>query len=199
MQIQVLSVNIITVPTAKGSYQKADTAYKNLSFQGKVEGKVVMSFGITADSFKQLAVAQPGDVFDVEVVKNQAGFNDWVKMTKGVAGAGQATNVQPGVVQAPRSAAASSPVRSTYETPEERAVKQVYIVKQSSVSNAVATLSVGAKSVKPEDVIALAQKYTDFVFSRDANKVSTIGGASGFDDIPDLDNPALFEGQPNIV
>ena len=43
MKIQVLSVQIITTPTAKGNYQTADVAYKNLTFQGKVEGKKVMT------------------------------------------------------------------------------------------------------------------------------------------------------------
>ena len=76
MKIQVLSVQIITTPTAKGSYQTADVAYKNLTFQGKVEGKKVMSFGATKDSFSALATAQPGDIFDVNVVKNDKGYND---------------------------------------------------------------------------------------------------------------------------
>jgi hypothetical protein len=36
MNITLLSVEVQTVPTAKGSYQKANVAYKNNSFQGKV-------------------------------------------------------------------------------------------------------------------------------------------------------------------
>ena len=87
MQIQILSVQITTTPTARGSYQVADVAYKNLTYQGKVEGKKVMSFGATKDAFGTLATANPGDVYEVNVVKNDKGYNDWVSMSKGVANA----------------------------------------------------------------------------------------------------------------
>mgnify|MGYP003353238654 CR=1 FL=1 len=61
MNITLLNVTINTKPTKNGkSYQEADVAYKNNSFQGKVEGKKVMSFGATAEAFKVLAQAQPG-------------------------------------------------------------------------------------------------------------------------------------------
>lgn len=162
MKIQVLSVQITTVPTQKGSYQVADVAFKNLTFQGKVEGKKIMSFGATKDSFGVLATAQPNDVYDVNVVKNDKGYNDWVGMTKGTAD-GQDTAARPAAGQP---VTGNAPARtSTYETPEERAKKQVYIVRQSSLSNAIDTLTVGSKSaLKPDEVIDLARKYTDFVF-----------------------------------
>jgi hypothetical protein len=180
MQIQILSVTIETKPTAKGSYQVADVAYKNLSFQGKVEGKKVMSFGATAEGFKALALAQPGEIYEVTVVKNDKGYNDWTSLAKSGAGTPAAEGNATGSNGGSARAATSTPVRSTYETPEERAIKQVYIVKQSSVSNAIATLSVGAKIVKPVDVLELAQQYTDFVFGKKSV------GASGFEDFPDV-------------
>ena len=161
MKIQVLSVQVTTVPTAKGSYQVADVAFKNLTFQGKVEGKKIMSFGATKASFEVLATAQPNDVYDVNVVKNDKGYNDWVSMTKGTAdGAGptqQAAVGQPTTGNAPART-------STYETPEERAKKQVYIIRQSSLSNAVAALSVGAKApLKSADVFAVAKDFEAYV------------------------------------
>lgn len=56
---------------------------------------------------------------------------------------------------------------STYETPEERAKKQVYIVRQSSLSNALTALAIGAKTPpKPDEVIELARKYEDYVFGK---------------------------------
>ncbi len=55
--------------------------------------------------------------------------------------------------------------RSTYETPEERAKKQVYIVRQSSLSVARDNLAVGAKSPPDaESIIALARKFEAYVF-----------------------------------
>jgi hypothetical protein len=162
MNITILSVDIKTVPTAKGSYQTADVAYKNNSFQGKVEGKKVMSFGATKDSFSTLALAQPGESYEVTIVKNDKGYNDWVSMAKAEAGANSPAVSAPAGGKAP----AATP-RSTYETPEERAQRQVLIVRQSSLSAAVNLLLAGAKTPPPvENVLALAKQFEDFVFGK---------------------------------
>lgn len=180
MKIQVLSVQVQTVPTKSGSYQVADVAFKNLTFQGKVEGKKVMSFGATKDAFTTLATAQPNDIFEVNVVKNDKGYNDWVSMTKGDAN----TPTQ----QAPtgQSATGNGTARtSTYETPEERAKKQVYIVRQSSLSNAIDSLSVGGKSaLKPDEVIDLARKYEAYVFGSAAIPAPESFPDESFPDMP---------------
>jgi hypothetical protein len=178
LKIKVLSVTVTTVPTAKGSYQMADVAFKNLTF-GKVEAKKIMSFGATAAAFTTMSTAQQGDEFDVEVVKNDKGYNDWTKVSKSD---GTTEEKQP-APSFQRGASTTQPARSTYETPEERAKKQVYIVRQSSISAAVATLSVGSKSVKSDDVIAMARQYESYVFG------------TGFDDLPasdiDLSEPEV--------
>ena len=190
MNITILSVTIATVPTAKGSYQVADVAYKNNTFQGKVEGKKVMSFGATANGFKALSTAQPGETYEVEVVKNDKGYNDWVSMQKaGVGVGGPQTGQTPQGIQG-KTGASTTP-RSTYETPEERAAKQVFIVRQSSLATAERMLSVGAKApVKVEDVLTVAQKLEAYVFAK-----PKLGGESGFDDVPDFD----FEETPNVT
>ena len=164
MNITLLSVDIKTVPTAKGSYQTADVAYKNNSFQGKVEGKKVMSFGATKDSFSILALAQPGESYEVTIVKNDKGYNDWVSMAKAEAGASSPAVSAPAGGKAP----AATP-RSTYETPEERAQRQVLIVRQSSLSAAVNLLLAGAKTPPPvENVLAIAKQFEDYVFGKQA-------------------------------
>jgi hypothetical protein len=160
MNITLLSVDIKTVPTAKGSYQTADVAYKNNSFQGKVEGKKVMSFGATKNAFTSLSTATPGQTYEVEIVKNDKGYNDWINLAPAVAGAASP-------VATPAAGKASSPAaspRSTYETPEERAQRQVMIVRQSSLSTAVASLAVGGKSaLKPIDVVNTAKQFEAYV------------------------------------
>ena len=164
MNITILSVDIKTVPTAKGSYQTADVAYKNNSFQGKVEGKKVMSFGATKDSFSTLALAQPGESYEVTIVKNDKGYNDWVSMAKAEAGASSPAVSAPAGGKAP----AATP-RSTYETPEERAQRQVLIVRQSSLSAAVNLLLAGAKTPPSvENVLAVAKQFEDYVFGKQA-------------------------------
>lgn len=179
MQISILNVSVQTVPTAKGSYQVADVAFKNLTY-GKVEGKKIMSFGATKDAFGVLSTAQAGQVFTVTVVKNDKGYNDWVSVVPG-AGA-------PDSAPTPTKSAAPSTRPSTYETAEERAQRQVLIVRQSSLSAAVATLAVGSKGVKPTDVIDVAKQYEAYVFGKEAADP----GGDGVDDLRVFDSPEVF-------
>lgn len=185
MNVTILSVDVKTVPTTKGgSYQVAEIAYKNNTFQGKVEGKKLMSFGAGSETFKVLSIASSGSTFEIDVVKNDKGFNDWVKATPAIAiaGAASAPTVDPS--QGMAASKAATQVRSTYETPEERAAKQVYIVRQSSVSGAINILSVGAKA--PPDVnkvLEVARQLENYVFDKKDP------GPSGFEDLPDFDIP----------
>lgn len=183
MNITILSIDIKTVPTAKGSYQTADVAYKNNSFQGKVEGKKVMSFGATKDSFATLAQASPGQTYEVTIVKNDKGYNDWVSMAQAQPGA--PSPVAPTATGTTGKPAAASP-RSTYETPEERAQRQVLIVRQSSLSSAAAVLTAGAKTPpSAQAVVALAKEFEAYVFGTEPTDLSIEAMAS--DDIPVVD------------
>jgi len=163
MNITILSTDIKTVPTAKGSYQVADIAYKNNTFQGKVEGKKVMSFGATTNAFKVLAEAVSGDTFNVTVVKNDKGYNDWTQLVRAEAGAAAPAASTSGAASKP-----TTPTKTTYETPEERAQRQVLIVRQSSISSAVAMLCAGAKTPPSlEAVLATAKAFEAYVFGQE--------------------------------
>lgn len=181
MQIQIVTTSIETKPTAKGSYQQLEVVYKNLTFQGKVESKKLMSFGAGASSFKALSESSAGGVYDITVVKNDKGYNDWTSATMAVPGAAAAASATqasyPGSLSKP-----NTTPKSTYETPEERAQRQILIVRQSSVSSAVALLTAGAKSPpKSADVIATAKELEAYVFGVEDS------GPTGFDDLPDFD------------
>lgn len=182
MQIQILSTTIIPATTKTGKpYDVVEVAYKNLTFQGKVEGRKIMPFGNTADTHAALKSAQPGQVFDVTVVKNEAGYNDWtsVKLSDGT----QPAPV-PSAINSPKAAIGAG--RSTYETPEERAQRQILIVRQSSVGHALTLLSLGAKTApKLDEVLETAQQISDFVFQIKS------AGPSGFEDLPDFDVPVV--------
>ena len=52
---------------------------------------------------------------------------------------------------------------SNYPTADERAQTQVYIIRQSSLTNAVTTLATTGKAVSSEDVLALARVYEGHV------------------------------------
>jgi len=177
--IQIIATSVETKPTTKGSYQQLEVTYKNLTYSGKVESKKLMSFGANAGAFKTLAEATNGSQWEVTVVKNAQGYNDWPTVVPS-SGATEATPSP----QTSGAQARSQPgqTRSTYETPEERAQRQILIVRQSSVSSAVSLLTAGAKSPpKASDVIATAKELEAYVFGvADA-------GPTGFDDIPDFD------------
>ena len=176
MQIAIVTTTVTTKPTTRGSYQELEVVYKNLTFQGKIESKKIMSFGAGAASFTTLSTATGGSVWDVSVVKNDKGYNDWVS-TSPATGAPVAEAASAAV-----SKAASTTPRSTYETPEERAQRQILIVRQSSIGSAVNLLTAGAKSPpKLDEVIATAKKLEAYVFG-----IPDVG-ATGFDDIPNFD------------
>ena len=111
-----------------------------------------MRFGAAATTFKTLADAQSGQQYEITIVKNPQGYNDWTACSPANGAASHS--------DAPAAAVAgkaNATPRSTYETPEERAQRQVLIVRQSSLSNAVSCLAVGSKSPpQPAEVIAVA-------------------------------------------
>lgn len=156
MKIQILSVTVTSKTSAAGkSYQNAEVAFKNLD-SGKVESKNITQYSA---AFKVAGDANPGQFFNVVTEKDDKGYWQWKSMERVLEGT-------PSAQPAPASAT-SHTTRSTYETPEERAQKQVYIVRQSSISSALALLSVGAKTPpNPDDVLVVAQKFADWVFAK---------------------------------
>lgn len=175
--IEVILSKVETKLNAKQKpYQQCELTYKRLD-TGKVEAKKIIEY-YAKDIFANAATAASGSQWIVTAEKGEQ-YWEWKGFTPIAPGGGQAPQAQAkaaGVVNNSTSTA----TRSTYETPEERAKKQVFIVKQSSLSNAIETLSVGAKSLKSEDVIALAQMYTDWVF----DTKPTVPFADMEDDIP---------------
>lgn len=183
LTIEIVANPVSTVPTAKGSYQVIDLAYKNKSFQDKLEGKKVMSF-TNKDVFAALQKAQFGEIFEVSRVKNDKGFWDWTAVSTG---GSNPVPTQAQQVAAPVKTGTVAP-KSNYETSEERAARQVLIVRQSSVSSAV-ELAVANKIKDPQEVIAIAKQFEDYVFGKDQayaeEAKETAESTNFFDDMPD--------------
>lgn len=159
MQIDILSVSV----EDKGKYKMMEVAYKGSD--GKVTSKKVMSFGAAADVFKRLTSAKQGDSFEISSTKNDKGYWDWVGIQDATAGAAAS-------MSAPKGANASP--KSTYETAEERANRQVLIVRQSSLSNAVEFLALNGKKVPSvQEVVEVASFFEDYVFGRKDAPVDT--------------------------
>ncbi len=170
--IQVLSANHSTGKSAKGTvYQIVELAYKDME-QGKVASKKIFSFN--KHIFNEAVKAQAGNTYEVAMQKGEQ-YWEWVTM-KWVGGVDQAsspTGFTPQTTQGTFNGGSSkpTPVKTTYETPEERAARQVLIVRQSSLSTATNLLLAGAKSPpSTEAVLGLAQQLTDWVFGNDKVK-----------------------------
>lgn len=181
VQIEIINVAISNPPTKAGNgktYELLDVAYKNKSFQDKVEGKKIVGFSspqVTA----ALKAAQFGDKFTV-VREKDGEFWKWTQLIKdgeAIPMAVQTTSMAPAV----KPTAIPTP-KSTYETAEERAARQVMIVRQSSISSAIALLAAnGGKKNTPEEVVAIATIFEAFVMSKEAPPV---GFADMEDDVP---------------
>ena len=161
LNIEVIKTESTTVPTEKGSYQSLVVTYKNLA-DGKPDSKKMLSFDKDSKAaFKALTGAKDGDIFDV-VSEKVGDYWKW----KSASMAGKSN----GVANAPTTGGykgTTSP-KSTYETPEERAKRQVYIVRQSSIANAIDTLKTDKKVPTVAEVIDVARQYEAFVFGNDS-------------------------------
>jgi len=168
MQITVIDVTENTKKSESGrTFQQLEVAYKNE--QGQPQLKKLISFS-NPNVYKAAKEWVKGDVVNVTTVKNEkTGYWDWI----GLEGDGIVAENKPA------SAATGARVTgSNYETKEERAARQVFIIRQSSLSTAVELLGQG-KSVA--DVIATAKQFEAYVFSK-AEGVDAINELQ--DDIP---------------
>lgn len=157
MRVKIVNVDIENVVKGKSRYSKATVAYL---FNGEARTQAVMSF--TNPAVFKAVQDSVGQEVEVEVTKNDAGYNQWVSVG-GVGGS-------PSPEKAPASASAPVPATrvsgSNYETPAERAARQVYIVKQSSLSAAISLTEANKAKASPEEVISIAQTFVDWVFDK---------------------------------
>lgn len=169
MQISILSVTIEHMPGKNGGYDKAEVAYKGED--GKVSGKNLVSFN-APDAFNVIKEAKNGDVLDVTAEKDAKGYWQWTKVVKL-----DATQVAAQQASPAKSTPATASPKNTYETPEERAIKQMYIVRQSAINAAIATLNPASNTeFSVEDVLQVAKTYEQFVYRKaDEEKPSFSG------------------------
>lgn len=177
MLVKVVSVSREDVPNknGKGTYGKLTVAYRD--DKGKLSEKTILSFTNPA-VFKTFERAEAGTEINVKSEKVGDYWN-WTAILTG----DEATSQAPVATQS--SNGQSTRVTSgNYETKEERALKQRYIVKQSSLSAAVSILTVGAKTPPEVDaVISLADKFVEYVFNDDSKEIKI--SSPKFDDFQD--------------
>jgi len=159
MQITIIDVSQNTLASKTGkTFEQLEVAYKN--DQGQTQSKKLVSFS-NPEVFKVAKTWEKGAVVDIRAIKNEkTGYWDWVGFGQGDAPVATTTG----------STAPTRVTGSTYETKEERAARQILIVRQSSISSAVEL--VAATSTEPstvENVIAIAKQFEEYVFGQENN------------------------------
>ena len=150
-QIVIQDVRLEDVVKGRNRYQVAHVVYTDS--KGAQKEKKVMSFS-NPSVFNTVKELQSGTNVEVSYAKDDPYFN-WAKVEKVDANA-------PAPAPAP---SGGKVLGSQYETREERHQRQLHIVRQSSLSNAIALLTPGAKApLKVEDVLDVAQQLVDFVY-----------------------------------
>jgi hypothetical protein len=155
-KITVLKLDITKAP--KG-YSVAEVAYK--TDDGKTKGMKVLDF-VQKDVFETLKSVKAGDVLNADFEKNAKGFWQFAQLSKtGETAAVQSNNG----VSSSAGEAKKSP--GNWETSTERAARQVMIVRQSSLSTAVALCAaVGDKKAGPDQVIDMARIFEGYVLDK---------------------------------
>lgn len=126
MRIKVLDAQVSKVAKrdGKGTYEVCEVKYTNIDTEKQGSYKIV-GFGPNASVFETFKDAKEDDCFDV-TVKKEGNYFNWVAV--------EAMSGAP--IPAKASGATPAP-RSNFETPDERAMRQVYIARQSSLDRAL--------------------------------------------------------------
>jgi len=132
----------------EGQWQKIDIEYVR---DGKSQKKTLVAIADSKEVVRKLVQEfNEGDNIEVTLKKSEKGdFWNW-------------TDVAP-VVGQQATTKSSTQVKGGWETPEERARKQVYIVRQSSIANALEFHKNNAK-VTHKDILATAAIFEEYVF-----------------------------------
>lgn len=177
MQINIIDVGQPQTLTNRNGrqYQTLEVTYKD-EF-GKVTNKKLMSFS-NPEVFRTAQTWEKGDSINLATEKDDNGYWQWTKVLAEGEEAPAPTDRSAGGSSPKASTATTRVTGSNYETKEERALRQLMIVRQSSLSNAVATLATRNTEISSNEVINLAKVYEGFVMGQ-AQSIDQLS-----DDIP---------------
>jgi hypothetical protein len=170
-----LNLNTQVAKNGGGTYPGWELVYRGTD--GKVDtiAKHANSLKFSPTLKAALEGLAVNDEFTVELEKGDKGFWEIVSISKG-------TNLPAQTAAQRREASTSttseprykSDKTNTYETPEERALRQALIVRQSSVTTAQAMLGSKASAA---DIFKLASEVENFVWAGyEDRKAPTTGG-----------------------
>lgn len=153
MLIKLIAVEVNAVPGKK--YRQIDVSYK--SDKGETKGKKLMDFSVKK-GLNYLLEGKAGDALEVTAVKNGEYWN-W----EAIAPASAESAAAPAASGGGKGYVA--PARD-FETKDERAARQVMIVRQSSISSAVSLLKTEKNIPSVEEVLKVAQAFEAFVMGK---------------------------------
>ena len=167
MRIQVTSVGPevqkkTSKPNKFGKLSSFSQIEVNYLSNGRAGKRQIMSFNPN-NVYDTLMAATEGQEFEI-TTKQDGEYTNWDTATP-VAASAKADTAE-STTSTGKPAKGATAFKSTYETPEERAKKQVYIVRQSSIAQAVAFIAQtegGEPSVA--DVLNVAKQFENYVFA----------------------------------
>ena len=170
MQVTIVTAPNVTVNPPKGkgrAWKKMEVLYRTVD--GKVSTKILVSF-TNPTVFEQFEKSKVGEVYEVETVKgepNAEGRSFWEWKSAHAVGAADAAPTSDSEGPTPEPVVfpqyAAPVVRGPVKVLITEVDRQRSIVRQSSLAQAVATLSAGGKSVGYYEVSTLAAKYEAWV------------------------------------
>ena len=173
MQIKVIKTSVEKIKT----YFKLNVVFRDLDTD-KVDGRNILSF-VNKEVYGVLSKAEKDDCFEIAEKTNDKGYPEITSATK-ITAPESTGNTTVNVVN--KTGATATP-RSNYETPEERAERQKYIIRQSSLERAIQNLSIGAKSpLETKVIISQAKEFEDFVLNKPSGMAAILAMQ---DDIPE--------------
>lgn len=167
MQIKVVNVTVEKKAPAAGrkqGYKMAEVVYRD--DRNEVKTKKLVSFK-EPKVFETLESASTNEAFEVEQRKD-GDYWVWTSVTK-------VDDSQAAMATTQSASKASSGTsglgRSNYETPEERALRQRLIVRQSSLAQAIefakfATAHDANQAFSQNDIKVIAEDFHDWVYQK---------------------------------
>lgn len=192
---KVVEINLDTqVPkNGGGTYPGATISFRDAN--GKLQEKAFHANALKFNAALKngLENLQAGDNFVANADKNDNGFWEWKSIAKAGAEVPKQATAQPNT-----KAPANTSSGGNWATAEERAQTQVYIVRQSSLTNALKLFEIqGYKKATPEEVIEIAQEFEAFVLGTQKRpdikpgKLAVVGG-SDVDPFDDTENDVPY-------
>ncbi len=159
-------IKIISISPENIKQDKNGKAFSTIevfyTVDGKARQKKVMTF--TKEIYATCKNAKAGDEFTL-VQKKNGEYWDWVSLTPAT-GAASESNEGAGTPTSAATSGYSSAGSYSRESNEERAKRQVMIVRQNSLTNAVAFYNVkGQSDITPDDIVEVAKEFEAYVLN----------------------------------